>query len=73
MRGNRLVLVGVVWFALACLFLFFLRGDFIFGFSGLGPRGVAAFTVVMGFICWVILLGWTVPLAYGLFRIFKHQ
>jgi hypothetical protein len=76
MSAKGFVLFGIVWLALACLVFFFvLKRDFAFGFVGMGPRGMAAFpafTYVLVFVSWVILLGWTVPLAYGAYRIFKH-
>ena len=73
---RSLVLVGVVWFLAAATVAIYLgRTDFAIGWLVRGPvsRGASIATIYFLFVGTALLLiGWTVPVGIGVYRLLRH-
>jgi hypothetical protein len=71
-----MIIVGLVWLAAAVIW-FFSRAELVFGFefAVVAPRAWMA-RLLFQIVCllyYCLLLGWVVPLAWGIYRAVKHR
>ena len=75
MTSKALITAGLVWLAAVIVWVFFFDRDFAVGWVAPGPakRVVLILGIYLAmFTYWVFLMGWLVPLGFGIYRLVRH-
>lgn len=77
MTSRSLITVGLVWFAIVVVWLRFLDRGFAFGWV-VGPSPakqmailVSGYVLIYTYV--VFLIGWLIPLGFGIYRLVRHH
>jgi predicted ABC-type sugar transport system permease subunit len=76
MTGKVLIVIGLSWFAAVVLWLLLSPRSFGYMWHAEGATkraAVIAGIYIFGLLYQVFVIGWLVPLAFGIYRLMRHR